>query len=597
MLILSEEYLKLHPYSPAIIADFTSTHDGCIDQFKSFVEVAKKSGVGIIKTQIPFSIERSQINGSGGNVFKNASLTSDEWVQVVEHVRAKGMQFYVDVFGSDSLDVARKLDVDGFKIHSEEINNFHLIADVVREGKIILIDVGRTHRIRIYSLLKFLSSQNLCNNIVLMAGERWPQRSQAHLLDEIDGFIKKYSGRFGVKVGCAHHSRDDDFKTMMFPLIALAKGACVIEMRICISRITDPFPDYYLNNLSKLVNILQSVKSWLVPAGQICEVEKLNMKGFKKTPSIVDGIKAGESLSLANVRYVYESQTRSSLCSNEIVGRKVLKELEPGQHLSRDHLLNHVGGVILVRCGSSRLPNKALLPIAGKPSIVWLIERIKRCCFLDSIVLATSTEINDDPLESIANDFGINCYRGDLENISKRILGCAVEFGLDHIVRITGDDLLRDEIIIDNAINSHLHSSCDVTITSGMPYGTQTEIFTREVIETIVDVVMRLEDHDYLEGILQNERLFDIDYYQCPYKFNEKIRLTLDYKNDADFFELIFRSLGVNHGYFSLEDVLNWTNENPEVLNINSHLLPRYNLKRNPSGCFETNDLELIVDM
>ena len=50
---------------------------------------------------------------------------------------------------------------------------------------------------------------------------------------------------------------------------------------------------------------------------------------------------------------------------------------------------------------------------------------------------------------------------------------------IDEIVRITGDDILRDEIMIDS-LKSHLYNSCNVTMMKNMPYGTATEIINIE---------------------------------------------------------------------------------------------------------------------
>ena len=78
--------------------------------------------------------------------------------------------------------------------------------------------------------------------------------------------------------------------------------------------------------------------------------------------------------------------------------------------------------------------------------------------------MATSTDSSDDILAEIAHREDVLLFRGSLENLSLRFYEAAKQFDLDHIVRITGDDILRDEVMIDKAVESHFHQSCNVTL-------------------------------------------------------------------------------------------------------------------------------------
>ena len=71
---------------------------------------------------------------------------------------------------------------------------------------------------------------------------------------------------------------------------------------------------------------------------------------------------------------------------------------------------------ITVRTSSTRLPKKAILKICDKPAIQYLIENIKKSKSADKIILCTSEESGDDVLCQIANDCGIDYYRGSLND-------------------------------------------------------------------------------------------------------------------------------------------------------------------------------------
>ena len=55
-------------------------------------------------------------------------------------------------------------------------------------------------------------------------------------------------------------------------------------------------------------------------------------------------------------------------------------------------------GYICARLGSSRLPGKMLMDIAGKPAIQCVYDRLSQSKYLDKVVVATSNKPIDDPL-------------------------------------------------------------------------------------------------------------------------------------------------------------------------------------------------------
>ena len=92
------------------------------------------------------------------------------------------------------------------------------------------------------------------------------------------------------------------------------------------------------------------------------------------------------------------------------------------------------------------------MKINGKETITYLIERLKLSKLSNKIILATSSYKSDDSLINIAKKQNIYFFRGSSENVISRIYGAAKKFKLDHIVRVTGDDILRDYEMIDYVV-------------------------------------------------------------------------------------------------------------------------------------------------
>ena len=121
--------------------------------------------------------------------------------------------------------------------------------------------------------------------------------------------------------------------------------------------------------------------------------------------------------------------------------------------------------ILQARMSSSRLPGKVLKPVVGKPILALQIERLRRCKTIDKLVLATSNQSSDDALEQLCHTLGIECFRGDLEDVLTRFRDAAKHHMAQHVVRLTGDCPLTDPTLIDQLINHHLLGGFDYTVT------------------------------------------------------------------------------------------------------------------------------------
>src|SRR5207237_1805337 len=71
-----------------------------------------------------------------------------------------------------------------------------------------------------------------------------------------------------------------------------------------------------------------------------------------------------------------------------------------------------VGAIIQARMSSQRLPGKSLRSIAGRPVLQYVVERLQHCDRIEAMVVATSTDVADDPIHAFCRFHGIDCIRG-----------------------------------------------------------------------------------------------------------------------------------------------------------------------------------------
>jgi N,N'-diacetyllegionaminate synthase len=581
---------KLLPENGYVIGETACGHEGDIEKLKQLIDCAVYCGVKIIKFQIFIPEERVTKSHPEWDIFNKLFLTEEEWLQASVYAKKHGLIIFSDVFGDAGFSIAEKIGVDGYKIHSEDLLNTYFIEKVAATNKILLIGVGGSHRFEIYELLNHLKKLNLCNFVVLMPGvQTFPTSIDSHSLDEVADLKSKYKS-YGVKVGFSDHISGDLDEAITIPLMGFAKGACIVEKHITVNR-DDKWEDYESaldrDRFKVFLDQVESLTPLLLPIGVMNQAEKNYRSSFKKTAVCINKLAKGEVIKPEDISYVKKSADKYPLSALQIVGNIAHNGISKGVSIRSDLVESNVGGIIVARCGSSRLPSKALLKIQGRETISLLIERIKRCRKIDKVILATSKDASDDILEEIALREGISVFRGSLNNLSQRFYDAAKYYNLDHIVRITGDDLLRDEVAIDLAIASHLRSSCNVTMMRNMPYGTASEIFSISALKSILDTVECSDNTEYLEYFLENDRYFSVNNYKANYKFNSFIRLTLDYKEDFELFTQIFDTLYVENKKFTLQDVITLFNTNINMINVNKHKTLKY--------CKDDLDLRLNI--
>ncbi len=108
--------------------------------------------------------------------------------------------------------------------------------------------------------------------------------------------------------------------------------------------------------------------------------------------------------------------------------------------------------IIQGRMGSSRLPGKVLLDIAGKPMLQHVIERTRRARNLDQVIVATSTHASDNPIADYCAAMDVPCSRGSLHDVLDRYYQAALSHNAAFLVRITADCPMIDPHLIEKTV-------------------------------------------------------------------------------------------------------------------------------------------------
>ena len=223
--------------------------------------------------------------------------------------------------------------------------------------------------------------------------------------------------------------------------------------------------------------------------------------------------------------------------------------------------------VLQARVTSTRFPGKVLADLVGEPMLLRQIERMKRAVTLDGIVLATSTESSDDPLEEIGRSGGIPVLRGSLDDVLDRFVSVIEKYEPDVVVRITGDCPLISPSVIDLVVLQYLESGADYvsnTMTPTYPDGLDVEAVKASVLVEVAKASIDKHEREHVTlGVYRRS-----DKYRIVNVVGEvdlsHLRWTVDTRDDYAFVAAVFEELYPRNPNFDLDDVIAYLQEHPE---------------------------------
>lgn len=206
----------------------------------------------------------------------------------------------------------------------------------------------------------------------------------------------------------------------------------------------------------------------------------------------------------------------------------------------------HVAGVIVARTDSSRLPRKALLEVAGRPLIDYVVERARRAPSLSTIALATTDRSLDDDLAQHGALLGLPVYRGSVEDVVMRFLSCAEMLGADYAVRMNADSPFLDPSLVTRGLELVAGDVDLVTNLPGrtFPYGISVEIVrVGALVEAHASMDPSEREHVTQHFYAHSDR-FSLRTIASDQPGLSRARMTIDTADDLSVFERVVSELG-----------------------------------------------------
>ena len=229
--------------------------------------------------------------------------------------------------------------------------------------------------------------------------------------------------------------------------------------------------------------------------------------------------------------------------------------------------------LIQARMSSSRFPGKVLQPLDGMPSILYMVQRVRRARLPHEAVVVTSTEASDDALVAVLQQAQVPVWRGALDDVLARFAGAARAFAATEVVRLTGDCPLIDPQVIDAVIALRRERGTDYagnTDPATFPDGLDVECFTRDALERAAATAQRPSEREHVTLWLRDAASGCTRANLQAIADFSRLRLTVDYPDDLEVVRALLRLLPAD-GRFDLFDILRALSANPALADPDRH--------------------------
>jgi spore coat polysaccharide biosynthesis protein SpsF len=236
---------------------------------------------------------------------------------------------------------------------------------------------------------------------------------------------------------------------------------------------------------------------------------------------------------------------------------------------------------IEARMTSTRLPGKVLAECCGKAMLELMVERLRHVPELDQIVIATTVNATDDPIEALARRLGVGIWRGSEDDVLQRVLDAAQAHKADVIVELTGDCPLIDPAIVSRVVRAYRASHVDYcanVLTRSWPIGMDTQVFATSVLADVARRTGDPTDHEHVSlFIYRHPELYRLLGIEAPTdERRPDMRLTLDTPEDLAVIRALFAALRADDAAFPVSRMIAWLDAHPEIARLNATVRHRH---------------------
>lgn len=570
---------------PWLICELANSHGGSADSVDALIQAfaALKFPKKGIKFQVFQADTLALPDFAWHKVYKQLEFSPERWQQFIAAATKHG-SVWIDVFDRYSISIVEQNIglVSGMKLQASVLENDEVIQGLRSldlKNMTLAINVSG-HQLD--DISRFVATfEKICPNLVLQIGfQSYPTAIADTALQKIPILKAAFPG---LAVSMADHADGAEDFAKLAPLHALAMGCSYIEKHMCVSRASAPYDGYSALEADQMQQLGDRILAFHQASNGnfIGERELAYLTRSVQAPILRHDCKEGQRLTLSDLLFRRTAQKGipwSAIDTLQGKGQVLSSAKTRHQTLAAsDFRPARVAAIVACRMKSSRLKKKALLPIAGVPSVERCLHQCLAIPGADKVILATSTLPEDAVLGDYLAGGAAEFWQGDPEDVISRYVGACDHFDVDVVVRITADCPLISPEIIAYLLDSHFRTGADYTTVAKSAVGTSASIINAAALRKVIELMGRAEHSEYMTWYFKNNpETFDLNIVELPAAMVRDYRLTLDHQEDLDLFEALYARLPPGNEAKRLEDVFKVLDESPEIAQVNAHIELKY---------------------
>ena len=516
-------------------------------------------------------------------VYQTLYFTPEQWRETLIEA-SKSKDVWIDLFDLYGVQIVSEnlSRIHGIKFQSSVLHNEEVISALsslnLTNCRVILNIAAQEIEV-IEQRIDYIKQQLNPKELLLEIGF---QAYPTELSDSGLSKIKQIKEEFGLSIVFADHIDGKSTDSIYLPIMAWLQGADVLEKHVMLSDRETKY-DHFSSQTPETFKAFTETLGNYAAAMHADFINPRERDYLQKTvmiPVVRQPLNAGDLIDIRNDLF-FRRSGKEGLTLDEIKALQEQRMILTKRKALNDTLVVEdfteakVGVIVACRMKSSRLKEKALLPIGDLPSVEFCLRNALKFKGVHRVILATSTEEQDQILEQHTFDPKVGFYQGHPEDVMQRYIDVCEAFDLDVVVRITADMPFVDDEICSFLLDAHFKSGAAYTVGTDAAVGVNLEIFNVSCLKRIKAYFPNAEYSEYMTWYFQNNpdhvRIQKID---LPSIFVRPYRLTLDYEEDLTLFNEIHQALAGTA--YTLRDVINYLDQHPAIAAINSHLTLKY---------------------
>jgi N,N'-diacetyllegionaminate synthase len=525
-----------------IIAEIANVHEGSENYLLNLVNVIVENNIMDVKLQYILPEEFGSEESDNYIEFERLQI-NENYIKNTILPKLINSRVYFDVFGKKSfykvLELNQQFDqVIGVKFHSTNSMEFELLKKAAIDFEIVFVSISGLTAVEIFELYEFIKNTNSFGKFIFSYGvQTYPTELKNIKLNKLTELRRI----FDIPIGLSEHLDGDLQIAKDIIKYAWLLGYEYIEKHVTLDRsrrLDDDHSALELNELVEAINDIENISELFTnDVLRLSDSEVSYRNNAKKVLYYSRSLNPKHEVVKEDI---YAHRQEHSLSLNYINWDNILnintsKSVKKGELVTRSSIHQIVHALIIVRSSSNRLPEKCYKHICGLETIRILIRRVLKTKNLNRVILCTTNTRDDDGLESIAIEEGIDCFRGD-ENVHDRLEGALNQYEIpDFIVRLTGDNLLVDPLHLDLAINNVVHGDFQYYKHNKVIDGCDFEIIGLSTFRSLSKFYSNFTKmSEYMTLYLDNQLYRKMVASSYDFVDYRNFRLTLDYIEDYD---------------------------------------------------------------